>query len=520
MLKSFTACMILFLPFAGLLAQTPAAKILPFLDDKSFMLARVLPSKINISKILTVLVQKKVISPPEAFAYGLLLTFQKANIDRVVEEIWLVSGHQNITTYFFPSIIIKTKPNVNTEDLLNLLKSMPLPFNLITLSGQQIKKVPDSVFTVSLVLKEDRGFYLLDHVNRAKPEGPFSQAEIAKVFDTMGTLPLSAMFFSSKRNPFDLGKIFPSLKKNEATKPDANQFANGIKLITLGTHIEPWKIQMMIQTKEKAIANDLFKEILKMIQLVPDLVKSQVEEVGKDPVLNALAALVKSVTLEEDKVHILIEDFEPYFEIGAKIAEQKQATASAAFSLGQVKNIANALLQYQKEKGKFPPHATRSNDGKPLLSWRVQILPYLGNNLLYKQFRQNEPWDSDHNKKLIRRIPPAFRDSANGQEIGTTSFLAPIADATLFPSKGQGTSLKQITNDVSKTILFLQVPPDKAVVWTKPEDWEVDFNLQGNDLLKGFTNVIVFACADGSAKTIALKDAYEKIKPMLAIGGP
>jgi hypothetical protein len=44
-------------------------------------------------------------------------------------------------------------------------------------------------------------------------------------------------------------------------------------------------------------------------------------------------------------------------------------------------------------------------DGKPLLSWRVVILPYVGEEDLYKQFKLNEPWDSAHNKKLIPKIP-------------------------------------------------------------------------------------------------------------------
>jgi len=249
------------------------------------------------------------------------------------------------------------------------------------------------------------------------------------------------------------------------------------------------------------------------------LVQAQVEEVGKDPVFKALAAMVKSVSIMDDKVTIVITDFDPYFEIAARINEQNQAKAAAAQSMGKVKNIATALLAYHKDKGKFPPAATLSKEGKPLLSWRVQILPYLGHNLLYKQFKQNEPWDSEQNKKLIRRIPPSFRETQDDLNKGTSPFQAPVGLATIFPPGGTGTNSIQIINELSNTIMIVKVPEDKSAIWTKPEDWEIDVNLSAKDLLKGFTNAIVFACADGEVKTMPLKDAEVKIKSMLAIEG-
>ena len=240
---------------------------------------------------------------------------------------------------------------------------------------------------------------------------------------------------------------------------------------------------------------------------------------GKDPVFKALAAMVKSVSIMDDKVTIVITDFDPYFEIAARINEQNQAKAAAASSMNKVKNIATALLAYHKDKGKFPPAATLSKEGKPLLSWRVQILPYLGHNFLYKQFRQNEPWDSEHNKKLIRRIPPSFRESQENLDKGTTPFQAPVGLATIFSPGGTGTNSIQIINELSNTIMLVKVPEDKTAIWTKPEDWEIDISLPAKDLLKGFTNAIVFACADGEVKAIPLKEAEEKIKSMLVIDG-
>ena len=518
-MKRWIAGLLLLVPMLSLCAQTSAEKLLPLLDEQSFFLGRIQPGKIDIAKIMIPLVQKKTLPPAEAAALGFLFNLQKSSIDKVIDEIWFSSSAKDAATYFLPSIIIKTKPAAKAEDLLNLLKNLPLPINIQTPSGQVIRKGQNSILPLSYVIREAKGFYLLEQVGATKDTKKTKRADIVQGFDDMGSLPFGAMLFPSKDNPLDLAKIFPSLKRTNGKEHVVHGILNGMKLVTLGMYLDPWRIQMVIQTEDRELANDLHKSILKAIQSIPDLVQAQVEEVGKDPVFKALAAMVKSVSIMDDKVTIVITDFDPYFEIAARINEQNQAKAAAAQSMGKVKNIATALLAYHKDKGKFPPAATLSKEGKPLLSWRVQILPYLGHNLLYKQFKQNEPWDSEQNKKLIRRIPPSFRETQDDLNKGTSPFQAPVGLATIFPPGGTGTNSIQIINELSNTIMIVKVPEDKSAIWTKPEDWEIDVNLSAKDLLKGFTNAIVFACADGEVKTMPLKDAEVKIKSMLAIEG-
>ncbi|MCY2970752.1 MAG: DUF1559 domain-containing protein [Planctomycetota bacterium] len=516
-MKRWIAGLLLLVPMLSLCAQTSAEKLLPLLDEQSFFLGRIQPGKIDIAKIMIPLVQKKTLPPAEAAALGFLFNLQKSSIDKVIDEIWFSSSAKDAATYFLPSIIIKTKPAAKAEDLLNLLKNLPLPINIQTPSGQVIRKGQNSILPLSYVIREAKGFYLLEQVGATKDTKKTKRTDIVQGFDDMGSLPFGAMLFPSKDNPLDLAKIFPSLKRANGKEHEVHGILNGLKLVTLGMYLDPWRIQMVIQTEDRELANDVHKSILKAIQSIPDLVQAQVEEVGKDPVFKALAAMVKSVSIMDDKVTIVITDFDPYFEIAARINEQNQAKVAAAQSMGKVKNIATALLAYHKDKGKFPPAATLSKEGKPLLSWRVQILPYLGHNLLYKQFKQNEPWDSEHNKKLIRRIPPSFRETQDDLNKGNTPFQAPVGLATIFPPGGTGTNSIQIINELSNTIMIVKVPEDKSAIWTKPEDWEIDVNLSAKDLLKGFTNAIVFACADGEVKTMPLKVAEDNIKSMLEI---
>src|SRR5262249_55645747 len=59
-------------------------------------------------------------------------------------------------------------------------------------------------------------------------------------------------------------------------------------------------------------------------------------------------------------------------------------------------------------RGNLPPVAIADRKGKPLLSWRVALLPYLGEWDLYRKFKLDEPWDSPHNKALLPLMPEIY----------------------------------------------------------------------------------------------------------------
>ena len=73
-----------------------------------------------------------------------------------------------------------------------------------------------------------------------------------------------------------------------------------------------------------------------------------------------------------------------------------------------LKQVGLAMYNYREAHGRFPAPAIQGPDGKPLLSWRVAILPYLSENELYQSFKLDEPWDSPHNKPLLERMPQLF----------------------------------------------------------------------------------------------------------------
>jgi hypothetical protein len=163
--------------------------------------------------------------------------------------------------------------------------------------------------------------------------------------------------------------------------------------------------------------------------------------------------------------------------VGALLLPAIQAAREAARrnqSMNNMKQIELAMLNYHDAKRKFPPAASVGKDGKPGLSWRVHILPYIEEQGLYQQFHLDEPWDSPHNNALIPRMPEIYA-SPNSlvDKEGRTVYLTPRGPDTVFPEDQQLT-LQGITDGTSRTIALLEVSDKSAVIWTKPDDYDVN----------------------------------------------
>ena len=100
--------------------------------------------------------------------------------------------------------------------------------------------------------------------------------------------------------------------------------------------------------------------------------------------------------------------------------QRARQSARRAAGMNNMKQIGLAMMVYHEHHGNFPPAFTTDADGKPLLSWRVQILPYVEEQELYDRFRQDEPWDSPHNRQLIELMPAALKAPGGGGEPGKT----------------------------------------------------------------------------------------------------
>lgn len=200
----------------------------------------------------------------------------------------------------------------------------------------------------------------------------------------------------------------------------------------------------------------------------------------------------------------------------------------------QMKQLGLAMLNFESANRAIPiSDAIRSPRGKPLLSWRVLVLPYLEEQELYNKFHLDEPWDSPHNKQLLREMPAVFRDpELVGSSSHSTRYLLPVGLGTTSPPGrptvhlrkrelpiAQGTEYKQITDGTSNTILVVEVGADHAVPWTKPADWKVDKANFLEALQQQGRRAFVTAWADGHAKAVSLDITEQELQKALTISG-
>jgi prepilin-type processing-associated H-X9-DG protein len=145
--------------------------------------------------------------------------------------------------------------------------------------------------------------------------------------------------------------------------------------------------------------------------------------------------------------------------------------ASRAQSQNNLKQIGLAMHNYESTNGTFPPAAICDKRGKPLLSWRVAILPYIEQEPLYKQFKLDEPWDSEHNKKLINAMPKTYALAAAPPKPGETHYRALVGNGAAFETI-RGTRFPEFTDGLSNT--WLVVEAAEGVPWAKPDELEYD----------------------------------------------
>lgn len=132
-----------------------------------------------------------------------------------------------------------------------------------------------------------------------------------------------------------------------------------------------------------------------------------------------------------------------------------------------LKKIAEALEKYQADKGTYPPQAITDKDGKPLHSWRVALLPYMGEEekALFKEIKLDEPWDSLHNKKLLKKLPASLRSPSASDRFKTATQVF-AGEGNVFGPKG----IKKA--DVKPgAALLVEGNNETLVYWMKPADF-------------------------------------------------
>lgn len=168
---------------------------------------------------------------------------------------------------------------------------------------------------------------------------------------------------------------------------------------------------------------------------------------------------------------------EPEPEVVQEPVDWAAGVAHASSSHGKLAMIVGALHQHDKKYGCFWPDMKRGpelydSNRNLLVSWRVHLLPFLGQRKLYDRFRLSEPWDSKHNLSLMDKMPDVFRSSPDDEPNHTRFGVFIGSDAPMFIGRQIG--IKDVLDGSVNTILVAEAGPDRAVPWTKPEEMPFD----------------------------------------------
>lgn len=184
--------------------------------------------------------------------------------------------------------------------------------------------------------------------------------------------------------------------------------------------------------------------------------------------------------------------------LGTELADVS-AVATSAYNL---RRIGVAMHKYHDANSALPPAAVCDKKGKPLLSWRVLILPHIGHQLLYKQFKLDEPWDSNNNKKLLAKMPSVYAMPGKTQPAGTNTHYRVFVGRGAGFDRILGARLPASFPDgTGNTILC--VTAATPVPWSKPDELEFDPDKDMAKLIgtlsNGASQIVMF---DGSVRTL------------------
>jgi RNA polymerase sigma factor (sigma-70 family) len=197
-------------------------------------------------------------------------------------------------------------------------------------------------------------------------------------------------------------------------------------------------------------------------------------------------------------------------------AAEPDATARRK-SQDNLKQIGLGVHNYHDTYTFLPGHAIfDKNTGKALLSWRVAILPFIDEDNLYRQFKLDEPWDSEHNIKLLDKMPEVYKSPLAKDNLTTTYYQVFTGKET--PFFGQtGIRLTQIVDGTSNTILVAEAA--QAVPWTKPADMTFDGKKELPKLGGVFKNGFNVLFADGSVRFFPRNIDPQTLRAMITHAG-
>ncbi|HVC94407.1 MAG TPA: DUF1559 domain-containing protein [Pirellulales bacterium] len=348
-------------------------------------------------------------------------------------------------------------------------------------------------------------------LDRLASQRPTPRPDVARAFEAAGDTAAQVLIVPTADSRRVIEELSPTLPAEVGGGP-AKTLTRGALWVAMGVNTtSPWSASLVLQSQDREAAGALRRHWLEVYKFLG----RHREIVAALPEFDQIAAkLVPEI--KGDKLYLSIDERNQGAELLRAAVEpglrSARAASQRAQSINNLKQMALAMHVYADVHKHLPPAASSGPDGKPLLSWRVQLLPHLGMEKLYREFHLEEPWDSEHNRALVERMPEVYRSPLSTVKTpGRTSYLAPRVEGTILDG-GDAVSFKDITDGTSNTILIVESNDDRAVIWTRPDDLPVDLDRPQAGLGELPGGWFLAAVADGSVQSIHVDSDPETLR--------
>jgi hypothetical protein len=337
---------------------------------------------------------------------------------------------------------------------------------------------------------------------RLKSLKPDNRPELAKAFAAAGDTAVQAILIPTNENRRVVEEIMPKLPQELGGGP-ITIVTHGFLWGAVGVDLPPKpSLRATVQSQDAAAARKIHDLVTQFFKVVGE--EGPHNQKARD-ILPGFDKLVEQLTpkVEEDRLVVTLEEKDLVATL-KPVVSKLRGRAERERSANSLKQIALAMHNYLDAYRSFPTVANFDKAGKPLLSWRVHLLPFLDQVKLYEQFHLDEPWDSEHNKTLIAKMPAVYQSSKNKGllQAGKTNYLVPVGENFIFTGTSKAIPISGITDGTSNTILTVDADDDHAVIWTKPDDFKPDPQKPQTGLRNNPGGSFLIGLADGSVRFV------------------
>lgn len=330
----------------------------------------------------------------------------------------------------------------------------------------------------------------------------------------------SAVVAGLENEPADaLDKIFvATIRESEMVFGQVASTAGGLEISATALCQSPEKAAATTRVVKDGVAMGL--EVVPQAlapSLLPQLLPKEYQPLDfVGPLVRTLSDLAVNVQGTQVDVEAKLDaGFVAQFVEATRAYNDALGKASDRGHIEKLGRLAKAFADYHAAHGHYPPAAVVGPDGKTMHSWRVELLPYLGEQKLFDAYKLDEPWDGEHNKQLVEKIPEIYHASP-WKKNGEADYFVVTGKGTLFDGAAL-TRRENITDSPAETVLVLQ--SHRRVPWTRPVDVERPADQGPAQPIRGLGHGFYAAFADGTVKFVSKDTDATSVRAMFTKAG-